>query len=100
MSERKFLDMTPRQFFARLNAQRDRDRQQAELARIMSFLIAGSSGNMKKGITLRKFWPLPWDNDKVVKFEPQSPEERKAFEEKAKRVFQHIKSKNANGIQS
>lgn len=92
--------MTPRQFFARLNAQRDRDKQTAELARAMAFLIAGSSGNMKKGLTLRKFWPLPWDSERVVTFEPQSPEERKAFEERAKRVFQQIKNKNADRLKS
>ena len=99
MSERDFLDMTPRHFFARHRAQVERDRQTAELARIVSFLVAGSSGNMKKGTTLRKFWPLPWD--KAPTFEAQSDDEKKAFEDRAKRVFQSIKNKaNANGSQS
>lgn len=91
--------MTPRQFVAYRDGVTQRQRQQTELARAVAFLVSGP--NLKKGTTMRKFWPLPWDV--APKFEPQSREELDAFEARAKAIFRHQKelkaqAQNGNNI--
>lgn len=76
--------MTPRQFAARKKGLR----REAELMRIQAFLICSYSGNMKRGTTPRRFWPLPWDNENAPKFEPQDPEKLAAFKERARKIFE------------
>lgn len=88
--------MTPRQFVAYRNGVTERQRQAAELARAVAYLVSGP--NLKKGTTMRKFWPLPWDV--APKFEPQTREERAAFEEQARAIFRkqkELKAQAQNG---
>lgn len=92
--ERDFLEMTPRQFFARQKAENEKEKRGVEVARISAYLIAGSSGNLKKGITMRKFWPLPWDTE-AKKIVQQSEEEQKAFTEGVKRLIAQQRGNNS-----
>lgn len=86
LTETEFLDMTPRQFFARQRADVERERRGIEVARISAFLVASVSGNLKKGTSMRKFWPLPWDTE-AKKIVEQSEEEARAFKEGVLRLI-------------
>jgi len=94
ISESDFLDMTPRQFYARRRGMIEQEKRETEIARISAYLISGPY--LKKGTSLKKFWPLPWDE--VPKFEKQDPAEMAAFRERAsKRIkYEHAKRNNGN----
>lgn len=98
LSENDFLDMTPRQFFARRNGLIEQEKRQTELARIVSFLI--SWPDLKKGTSVRKFWPLPWDSETAPEFEQQSKEDRDAWRERAKKIFEQKRLQRRHGNNS
>jgi hypothetical protein len=83
--------MTPRQFAARLRGIRDKERVYLEGLRIAAYLI--TAPNLKKGVAVEKFWPLPWD--KAAKLEVQPEHERKHFETAA--ALMAAKMKKARG---
>lgn len=97
LSENEFLDMTPRQFYAMRQGQIEREKREAERIRLAAYLIATPTTNKGKTIMpLRRWWPLPWDNETAPVFEEQTPEERAAFAEKAKRIIEQKRLKRGN----
>lgn len=76
--------MTPRQFYARHNAEIEREKRQTDLVRLSTYLISGP--NLKKGTTLRKFWPVPWDQAKTD-FSDRDPKELEKFRERIQKRF-------------
>lgn len=97
LSEAEFFDMTPRQFFARRNGQIEREKREAERIRLAAYLIATPTTNKGKTIMpIRRWWPLPWDNETAPVFEEQTPEQRAAWEERAKRIIKHKRLKRGN----
>jgi len=86
LKEGEFLEMTPRQF----HAWRKGHRRPAELARAVAFLVAGHK--LPPNMTIRKFWPLPWDI--VPKIEPIPQEQIKFIEDNARRLFESLERGN------
>lgn len=43
---------------------------------------------MQRGMTIKKFWPLPWDHESTPVFQKQTPEEAAAFRERARKIFE------------
>jgi len=86
--------MTPRQFYARRRGYLEQEKRQTELARISSYLISGPY--LKKGTSIRKFWPLPWDGENVPEFPKQDPEEAARFRERAKKIFEQKRLARGN----
>lgn len=90
LKEDEFLDMTPRQFFAWQRGYNRKFEQQAELIRASTFLAKGAP--LKNGMTVTRFWPLPWDEKPVII--PQTKEQRDAFRERAKKLFEQRHGNN------
>lgn len=66
MDSEKFWQETPREFALRLEGYTEREkvrsREQWEQTRIMAYYMAAP--HLKKTMTITRFFPLPWDNEK------------------------------------
>jgi len=92
ISEDEFLDMTPRQFAAWQRGENNRYREHAELVRVSTYMICAP--NLKQGTSVRRFWPLPWDEALV--FEAQTKEVADAFRDRAKAIIKQKRKQNGN----
>lgn len=91
LSEDQFLDMTPRQFAAWQRGENNRYKQHVELVRAAVFKMHDQP---KNGTSIKRFWPLPWDE--APTFEDRDPKELEAFRERAKKRFQQKRALNGN----
>lgn len=95
MTESELWACTPRYFAARVKAWDARMKYEFERTRTAAFLI--SSPYLKKSATLNRFWPSPWQQEKVIEWKPVDPAILANFNRNADDVLAQMNQARING---
>lgn len=94
MSQAELMATNPRFFAAKVKAWDARMKYEFDRTRTASFLAC--SPYLKKNATLNRFWPSPWEKEKVIEWQPVDPAVLANFERNADDVLAQMRNKRGD----